>query len=101
LEEAVSQVIVTDDKYREKRQQSRLQEDKITQDARLIKWRRSDISGKDPIAILAGLAFLPVLAVWGGIMAIMMLMLSFLRYLFKGLGLVIGGSKNLIVRDKT
>ena len=96
----MSQVIVTEDKFLEQRQKSKAQELKITQDPRLEKWRKSDISGKDPVAMIVGLAALPILAAWGGLMAIMMLMLSLLRYLFKGLGVIIGGTKNLIVRER-
>lgn len=89
----MSQVIVTVDRYKAKREASRAQEMKITQDVRLAKWKKSDISGKDPVAMLAGIAFLPILGMWMGLMAVMMLMLSFLRYLFKGLGMVIGRRK--------
>lgn len=89
----MSQVIVTVDSYRAKREESRAQEQKITQDVRLSKWKKSDISGKDPVAMVAGLVFLPVLGMWMGLMAVMLLMLSFLRYIFKGLGMVIGVHK--------
>ena len=89
----MSQVIITVDRYKIKREATRAQEMKITQDVRLAKWKMSDISGKDPVAMLAGIAFLPILGMWLGLMAVMMLMFSFLRYLFKGLGMVIGGRK--------
>lgn len=94
----MSQVIVTEDSFRNKRQESRAQEHRISQDARLAKWRHTDISGKDPLAIAIGIAFIPVLAAWSGLLAVMMFMLTFLRYLFKGLGMIIGGTKNLILK---
>jgi hypothetical protein len=94
----VSQVVVTEDKLSSRRQESRIQEHRITQDPRLAKWRMNDISGKDPVAMVLGIAFLPILAAWSGLLAVMMLMLTFLRYLFKGLGMMIGGSKSLITK---
>ena len=94
----MSQVVVTEDKLSKKRQESRAQEQRITQDPRLAKWRLNDISGKDPVAMVLGIAFLPILAAWSGLLAIMMLMLTFLRYLFKGLGMIIGGDKSLITK---
>lgn len=90
----MSQVIVTVDRYKAKREASRAQELKITQDVRLAKWQMSDISGKDPFAKMVGLAVLPILGMWMGLMAVMMLMMSFLRYLFKGLGAIVGGRKS-------
>jgi len=100
LEVALSQVIVTKDVLQAKRDTSRTQEEKISQDARIRKWSKSDISGKDPLALMAGIAFLPVLAAWACILAIMMFMMTCLRYLFKGLGLIVGGSKSLTIKNK-
>jgi hypothetical protein len=100
LEEGVSQVIVTEDVLQVKRDASKAQEHKITQDPRIRKWGMSDISGKDPIAMLAGIAFLPVLAAWTAILFMMMFMMTCLRYLFKGLGLIVGGGKSLIIKSR-
>ena len=97
----MSQVIVTEDVLQVKRNESRSQEEKITQDPRLLKWSMSDISGKDPIAMLAGIAFLPVLAAWTAILFMMMFMMTCLRYLFKGLGLIVGGGKSLIIKNRS
>ncbi len=96
----MSQVIVTEDVLSDKRNISRAQEEKISQDSRIGKWSKSDISGKDPLATIAGIAFLPILAVWAGILFMMMVMMTCLRYLFKGLGLIIGGGKSLIIKNR-
>ena len=96
----MSQVIVTEDVLQDKRDASRIQEEKITQDSRIRKWSKSDISGKDPIAMLVGIAFLPVLAAWTCILALMMFMMTCLRYLFKGLGMIVGGGKSLTIKNR-
>lgn len=95
----MSQVIVTDDKLKNKRQESRSQEQRITQDTRLAKWKLSGSTGtKDPLGMIIGVALLPVLAAWTALLAMMMLMLTFVRYFLKGLGMIIGGDRNLITK---
>ncbi len=96
----MSQVVVTEDVLSVKRNASKTQEDRISQDSRIRKWSKSDISGKDPIAMIAGIAFLPILAAWTAILFMMMFMMTCLRYLFKGLGLIVGGGKSLIIKNR-
>jgi hypothetical protein len=100
LEEDVSQVIVTEDVLQVKRDASKVQELKITQDPRLKKWSLAPIAGMDTLAMLAGIAFLPILGAWTAILFMMMLMMTCLRYLFKGLGLIVGGGKSLIIKNR-
>ncbi len=97
----MSQVIVTEDVLQVKRDASKAQELKITQDPRLKKWSLAPIAGMDTLAMLAGIAFLPILGAWTAILFMMMLMMTCLRYLFKGLGLIIGGGKSLIIKNRS
>ena len=92
----MSQVVVTHDSLSQKRIKSRDQEHKITVDAAFSRFLRTDITGSDPIAKLAGLAVMPILALWGLLVGVMTLMVTIVNYLFKGLGRVIGGTKSLI-----
>lgn len=92
----MSQVIITDDSLRAKRGKSRDQENKITRDAVFSHYRRSDITGKDPVAMLIGVAVLPVLGLWSILVAIMTLILKVVSAVFRGLGVMLGGKRNLI-----
>jgi hypothetical protein len=96
----LSQVIVTQDKLFDKRQRSREQEKHIETNAQFAKWRRSDVTGPDAFRKTVGLAVTPILGLWmilGGIMAAA---LGVLRWIFRALGQVLGGKRNLITGDK-
>ncbi len=60
----MSQVIVTKDNITPRRVTSATQEHKIDREGQFKRWRRNDITGFDPIAAAAGIAMLPVLAIW-------------------------------------
>lgn len=60
----MSQVIVTKDNLQSRRNQTATQEHKIDREGQFNRWRRSDISGFDPIEAAAGVAMLPVLGIW-------------------------------------
>lgn len=92
----MSQVIVTDDKLKPKRERTRQQEKQIDRDGQFARWRRNDITGPDPVLKLVGLAVMPVVALWGILLGAMTLMLTLIRGLFRGLGKLAGGTRNLI-----
>lgn len=92
----MSQVIVTNDVLKTKRDATAVQEHKISREDMFRRWRRNDITGKDPIAAGVGLAVTPILGLWAFLTGIMVVMLTIIRFVFKGLGAVIGGTKNLI-----
>ena len=60
----MSQVVVTDDSLKQRRQRSGEQELQIDREGQFKKWLKSDITGFDPIAAVIGLAVLPVVAIW-------------------------------------
>ena len=82
----LSQVIVTEDALKKKREDSAKQEHKIDREGQFARWKRSDITGKDPVESLVGYATVPILGLWGILGGIMTLMLAALEYAFKGLG---------------
>jgi hypothetical protein len=92
----VSQVIVTNDNLRERRQRTRGQEAKIDRESAMARFRFGDITGRDPVEILIGVALLPVVAFWAFITAISTVALYFMRLLLAVLGKIVGGSRNLI-----
>ena len=95
----MSQVIVTNDPLKARREKTREQERRIDRESQFTRWRRSDITGPDPVAKLIGLAVLPILGLWGILCAVMTLALTVVNYVFKGLGRVIGGTRDLIRGD--
>ena len=96
----MSQVIVTHDNLDAKRAASRKQEDAISREAQFDRWRRNDITGKDPVASLIGYALMPIIALWGLVCGAMVLMLTLVKYVFQAIGRLLGGKKSLINGDK-
>jgi hypothetical protein len=96
----LSQVIVTKDKLQSKRDASRTQEANISREDMFAKWRRNDITGKDPIAAGIGMLLLPVVAAWAVLTGFIYLVLTILKYVFEALGKVVGGSRSLITGRK-
>lgn len=97
----MSIVIVTDDVLRSKRKESKLQEDKIDRESAFAPWRRNDITGRDPVAIMIGLLALPVAAFWSFIAGCITLSFSVMLSVFKVLGKFFGklfGGKNQVSR---
>ncbi len=95
----MSQVVVTDDKLKASRECSKAQEHRIKTEEGFARWRRSDITGADPVAKAIGLAVLPVLGLWAILGVIGAVMLELVNALFKVLGNLIGGKKSLITND--
>jgi len=60
----MSQVVVTDDKLKVKREASKSRERAIDIEGEMAKWRLSDITGFDPVAAAVGLAVLPIALSW-------------------------------------
>jgi len=96
----LSQVVVTDDKLKDKRDQSREQERRIDVRSVTKKWLRSDISGRDPIATAVGIAVLPIVAIWSFLGAFITVMLLAVRFLMVGIGKVVGGTKSIVIPEK-
>lgn len=85
----MSQVIVTDDVLRSKREESRRQEHKIDRESAFAHWRKNDIvTRRDPIAALIGVAALPVVAAWSFVAGCLTLSFSVMLGIFKVLGKV-------------
>jgi hypothetical protein len=89
----LSQVIVTDDKLKQKREKSAEQELRIDREGQFQRWRRNDITGKDMVATAIGFAALPVVGLWAFLTAMIAAMLTLCQYLFKVLGAAFGGKK--------
>lgn len=67
----MSQVVITNDKYKSRRDASKNQEHKIDKESRFSRWRRNDISkGADPVEKIVGILSLPIFAFWGLICAV-------------------------------
>ena len=92
----MSQVIVTKDQLSPQRDLSAKQEHQISREAQFAKWRRSDITGKDQVLSLIGYAVLPIVALWSSLYFLAAAALIVLKWLFKSLGRIIGGTKSLI-----
>lgn len=92
----MSQVIVTNDKLNQKRKLSADQEHKIDRDGMFTRWRRNDITGRDPLTNLIGFAVLPIWALWTALTALIFAVIWVLEQVFKVLGKIFGGKKSLI-----
>lgn len=92
----MSQVIVTKDALSKLREASRGQEGKISREAMFTRWRRNDITGRDPIATAIGLALMPVVAVWAVLTGFIFLILTILKVVFGLIGKIVGGTRSLI-----
>jgi len=92
----LSQVIVTNDELKSKREKSRDQERRIERESGFAKWRRNDITGRDPRLTVIGLALLPVVGLWTLLGVVMVAMLELSTALFRVLGRFAGGTKSLI-----
>lgn len=79
----MSQVIVTHDNLSAKRAESLVQEHKIDRETVFSQWRRSDITGKDPIAAAVGIAVLPVAMLWSFVGTCISVSFSFMLGIFK------------------
>ena len=97
----MSQVIVTKDVLNKEREASRSQEAKISREEMFTRWRRNDITGKDPIAAAVGLGLTPIVAIWMALTVAIYLALTVLKYVFAGLGKVVGGTRSLITGKPT
>jgi hypothetical protein len=91
----MSQVVVTDDKLKSRRDQSAKKELQIDREGQFAKWRMSDITKFDPIAAAIGIALLPVFFSW----YLIGLLVKVAVYAGAGfsrlLGLLIGKSKRI------
>jgi hypothetical protein len=91
----MSQVVVTDDKLKSRRDQSAKKELQIDREGQFSKWRMSDITKFDPIAAAIGIALLPVFFSW----YLIGLLVKVAVYVGAGfsrlIGLLIGKSKTI------
>lgn len=82
----MSQVIVTHDNLSAKRAESLRQEHRIDRESVFSHWRRSDITGKDPVAAAVGFAFLPVAIFWSFVATCISISFSIMLGIFRMLG---------------
>jgi len=86
----MSQVIITNDSLREKREASRLAEKRINRDVITKSWMMPTLPKRDPIAMIAGVLAIPIAAFWAVMIAFLSLMMGAVLWLFRGLAKIIG-----------
>lgn len=86
----MSQVIVTKDNLQTRRDQSASEEHKIDREGQFDRWRRNDITGFDPIETAAGIAMVPVLAIWWVFSIVVKVAVFVAVVVGRVLGLVVG-----------
>jgi hypothetical protein len=91
----LSQVIVTNDSLKQKRERSAEQEHRIDRESQFARWRKSDITGKDYVESAVGYALLPIVALWAFLTGVIALMLTACEYLFKVLGAIFRGKDRI------
>ncbi len=91
----MSQVVVTDDKLKSRRDQSAKKELQIDREGQFAKWRMSDITKFDPIAAAIGIALLPVFFSWYLIGLVVKVAVYVGAGFSKLVGLLIGKSKTI------
>jgi hypothetical protein len=91
----MSQVVVTDDKLKSRRDQSAKKELQIDREGQFAKWRMSDITKFDPIAAAIGIALLPVFFSWYLIGLLVKVAVYAGAGFSKLIGLLIGKSKTI------
>lgn len=91
----MSQVVVTDDKLKSRRDQSAKKELQIDREGQFAKWRMSDITKFDPIAAAIGIALLPVFFSWYLIGLVIKVAVYVGAGFSKLVGLLIGKSKTI------
>lgn len=96
----MSQVIVTQDQLTDKRRRSGQEEHRIETNAQFAKWRRSDVTGFDPVRRAVGLAVMPILGLWGVLALLLTGIMEVLKGVFLFLGRLIGGRRNLLTGKK-
>lgn len=82
----MSQVIVTNDPLRPRREKSREQEHQIDKEGMYQKWRKPDIPHPSLVLKALGLVFLPIVVIWAVLVACMSYALVIVVYILKFLG---------------
>ena len=91
----MSQVIVTEDNLKQRRQKSAESERKIDSEGAMSQWRMSDVTGFDPVAAAVGLAVLPVALSWYIIGGLVKLAIYVAISISRLVGALIGRTKAL------
>lgn len=91
----MSQVIVTDDKLKSRREQSARKELQIDREGQFSKWKMSDITKFDPVAAGIGLALLPIFLSWYLIGLVVKMAIYVGAGISRLIGLSIGKSKSI------
>lgn len=94
----MSQVIVTEDRLKEKRQRSAAQEHRIATEEAFARFRRSDVTRLDPMARLLGFILMPLLGI--GALIIWGVLEVVTQIGFRLLGRLFGGSRSLITSER-
>lgn len=82
----MSQVIVTNDNLKEKRQRSRDQELKISTEAQFQKWRRDDVTKPDAFQRVVGFLTYPIVGLWAMICGLIYVVVKVAKILLGFLG---------------
>jgi hypothetical protein len=91
----MSQVIVTEDNLKQRRQKSAESERQIDSEGAMNRWRMSDVTGFDPVAAAVGIAVLPIALSWYIIGALVKLAIYVSISVSRFVGSLIGRSKAL------
>jgi hypothetical protein len=89
----MSQVIVTNDNLNKEREFTRQQEHKISKEAMYQRWRLANVNQMRPLAVLIGLASVPVVFFWGFLLLLMGASLSIFIGILKVLGQFVRSKK--------
>ncbi len=89
----MSQVVVTNDKLKARREASGAQEHKITVDSSFARFRRNDVTKQDPAATALGFLCLVLFGVWSLVSWATLEVLALV--LFKPLGKLFGGTHRI------
>ncbi len=90
----MSQVIITNDKLKVRRDKSAAEEHKIDREGQFKKWRRNDITGFDPVAGAAAIAVAPVAAFFWIFSKIAQVAIYVALIVSKAIGKIVGPMKS-------
>lgn len=90
----MSQVIVEEDKLKEKRLRSAQEEHLIQRETEHQKWLATNTFGLSAIAKGAAVVFLPVALFWAALSFLMTAILRILATVFRFIGVFFGGTKS-------
>lgn len=82
----MSQVVVTDDMLKSKRDLSKVQEQRISTDGPRTRFALNPLPKNDVVAKALGVIALPIAFAWSGLTAITYAIFQVISYVFRGIG---------------